>query len=191
MGAKRDGTFAALHVKIIADLGAYALFLGPLIPSLGAFFVMTGCYRWQAVRTDITGVFTNKTGTDAIRGAGRPEATHYIEVMVDQMAAELGIDRLELRRRNFIGKEEFPYDTAVGMTYDSATTRERSRSCSSTSTRSRAAAARRTASCAGSAFPRGRRSAASRRRARPVPTRSAYGRACGSPRWCASRSQAA
>ena len=80
---------------------------------------MTGCYRWQAVRTDITGVFTNKTGTDAIRGAGRPEATHYIEVMVDQMAAELGIDRLELRRRNFVGKEEFPYDTAVGMTYDS------------------------------------------------------------------------
>ena len=94
------------------------MFLGPLIPSLGAF-VMTGCYRWDAVRTDITGVYTNKMGTDAIRGAGRPEATHYIEVMVDQMAAELGIDGLELRRRNFIPKEEFPYDTPVGMTYDS------------------------------------------------------------------------
>ena len=105
-------------MQIIADLGAYSMFLGPLIPSLGAF-VMTGCYRWHAVRTDITGVFTNKMGTDAIRGAGRPEATHYIEVMVDQMADELGIDRLELRRRNFIAKEEFPYDTAVGMTYDS------------------------------------------------------------------------
>jgi aerobic carbon-monoxide dehydrogenase large subunit len=118
MGASRDGSFNALHVRIIADLGAYSLFLGPLIPSLGAF-VMPGCYRWQAVRTDITGVFTNKTGTDAIRGAGRPEATHYIEVMVDQMAAELGIDRLELRRRNFVPKEEFPFETAVGMTYDS------------------------------------------------------------------------
>jgi carbon-monoxide dehydrogenase large subunit len=118
LGASRDGTFKALHVKIIADLGAYSLFLGPLIPSLGAF-VMTGCYRWDAVRTDITGVFTNKTGTDAIRGAGRPEATHYIEIMVDQMAAELGIDRLELRRKNFVPKEEFPYPTAVGMTYDS------------------------------------------------------------------------
>jgi carbon-monoxide dehydrogenase large subunit len=94
------------------------MFLGPLIPSLGAF-VMPGCYRWQAVRTDITGVYTNKMGTDAIRGAGRPEATHYIEVMVEQMASELGIDRLELRRRNFIPKEEFPYDTPVGMTYDS------------------------------------------------------------------------
>ena len=118
MGASRDGTFTALHVRIIADLGGYAMFLGPLIPSLGAF-VMPGCYRWQAVRTDITGVFTNKMGTDAIRGAGRPEATHYIEVMVEQMAAELGIDRLELRRRNFVPKEEFPYPTAVGMTYDS------------------------------------------------------------------------
>jgi carbon-monoxide dehydrogenase large subunit len=118
MGARRDGRFTALHVKIIADLGAYCMFLGPLIPSLGAF-VMTGCYRWDAVRTDITGVFTNKMATDAIRGAGRPEATHYIEVMVEQMAAELGIDRLELRRRNFVGKEEFPYTTAIGMTYDS------------------------------------------------------------------------
>ena len=118
MGANRDGTFKALHVRIIADLGAYSLFLGPLIPSLGAF-VMAGCYRWDAVRTDITGVFTNKMGTDAIRGAGRPEATHYIEMMVDQMAAELGIDRLELRRRNFIRKDEFPYETPVGMTYDS------------------------------------------------------------------------
>ena len=118
MGARRDGTFTALHVKIIADLGGYAMFLGPLIPSLGAF-VMTGAYRWDAVRTDITGVYTNKMGTDAIRGAGRPEATHYIEIMVEQMAAELGIDRLELRRRNFIGKEEFPYTTPIGMTYDS------------------------------------------------------------------------
>ena len=67
----------------------YMMLLTPLIPSLGAF-VMTGCYRWDAVRTDITGVFTNKMGTDAIRGAGRPEATHYIEVMVDQMAARAG-----------------------------------------------------------------------------------------------------
>ena len=74
------------------------MLLTPMIPSLGAF-VMAGCYRWDAVRTDITGVMTNKMATDAIRGAGRPEATHYIEVMVDQMAQELGIDRLELRRQ--------------------------------------------------------------------------------------------
>ncbi len=118
LGANRDGTFVGLHVRIIQDLGAYAMFLGPLIPSLGSF-VMAGCYRWQAVRTDITGVYTNKMATDAIRGAGRPEATHYIELMVEQMAHELGIDRLELRRRNFIPNDAFPFDTAVGMTYDS------------------------------------------------------------------------
>ncbi|MGI8779423.1 MAG: xanthine dehydrogenase family protein molybdopterin-binding subunit [Solirubrobacteraceae bacterium] len=118
MGANRDGTFTALHVKIIADFGAYMMLLTPLIPSLGAF-VMAGCYRWQAVRTDITGVMTNKMATDAIRGAGRPEATHYIEVMVEQMAAELGIDRLELRRRNFIPPEDFPAETPVGIVYDS------------------------------------------------------------------------
>ena len=118
MGANRDGTFTALHVKIIADFGAYMMLLTPLIPSLGAF-VMAGCYRWQAVRTDITGVMTNKMATDAIRGAGRPEATHYIEVMVEQMAVELGIDRLELRRRNFIPPEDFPAETPVGIVYDS------------------------------------------------------------------------
>ncbi len=118
MGAGRDGTFKALHVKILADFGAYMMLLTPSIPSLGAF-VMAGCYRWDAVRTDITGVMTNKMATDAIRGAGRPEATHYIEVIIDQMAHELGLDRLELRRRNFIPKEDFPAETAVGIVYDS------------------------------------------------------------------------
>jgi carbon-monoxide dehydrogenase large subunit len=118
MGATRDGTLTGLHVQITADMGAYLMLLTPLIPSLGAF-VMTGCYRWKSVRTDITGVFTNKVPTDAIRGAGRPEATHMIEVVLDQLAAELGIDRLELRRRNFIPKEDFPAETALGMVYDS------------------------------------------------------------------------
>ena len=79
MGAKRDGTITAFHVKIIADFGAYNMLLTPLIPSLGAF-VMGGCYKIPAVQTDIVGVFTNKCPTDAIRGAGRPEATHMIEV---------------------------------------------------------------------------------------------------------------
>jgi carbon-monoxide dehydrogenase large subunit len=105
-------------VQITADLGAYMMLLTPLIPSLGAF-VMTGVYEWKSVRTDITGVFTNKMGTDAIRGAGRPEATHMIEVTMDQLAHELGMDRLELRRKNFIPKERFPAETAIGMVYDS------------------------------------------------------------------------
>jgi carbon-monoxide dehydrogenase large subunit len=118
LGAKRDGTLTAIHSTITADMGAYLMLLTPTIPALGAF-VMSGCYAIPAVQTDITGVFTNKMATDAIRGAGRPEATHMIEVCLDQMAAELGMDPLELRRKNFPPKEAFPYETALGIVYDS------------------------------------------------------------------------
>ena len=118
MGATSDGTITAFHANIIQDLGAYFGLLTPMIPELGAF-VMTGCYRIPVVQTDITGVFTNKFFTDAIRGAGRPEMTHMLEVTIDQLAAELGMDPVEVRRRNFIPPEEFPYETPYGITYDS------------------------------------------------------------------------
>jgi aerobic carbon-monoxide dehydrogenase large subunit len=118
IGAKRDGTITALHARILADFGAYMMLLTPAIPALGAF-VMTGVYRIPAVQTDIVGVFTNKSPTDAIRGAGRPEATHMIEVTIDQLAHELGVDRLELRRRNMIPPDAFPYETPYGIVYDS------------------------------------------------------------------------
>jgi aerobic carbon-monoxide dehydrogenase large subunit len=118
MGAKRDGTITAFHVKIIADFGAYNMLLTPLIPSLGAF-VMGGCYQIPNVQTDIVGVFTNKAPTDAIRGAGRPEATHMVEVTLDQMAAELGMSPVAIRRKNFIPKENFPAEVATGVIYDS------------------------------------------------------------------------
>jgi aerobic carbon-monoxide dehydrogenase large subunit len=118
IGAKRDGTLTGLHTRILADLGAYQQLLTPFIPCFAAF-VMSGPYKFSAVRTDIVGVFTNKVASDAVRGAGRPEATHLIEVMVEQMAIELGMDPLELRRKNFIPKEDFPATVATGMTYDS------------------------------------------------------------------------
>ncbi len=118
MGLKRDGTITAFHVKIVADFGAYNMLLTPMIPSLGAF-VMSGVYKMPAIQTDIVGVFTNKCPTDAIRGAGRPEATHMIEVTLDQAAAELGMDPLEIRRKNFIPKDSFPAETAIGVVYDS------------------------------------------------------------------------
>jgi carbon-monoxide dehydrogenase large subunit len=118
MGARKDGTITAFHVKILADFGAYNMLLTPLIPSLGAF-VMGGVYKIPAVQTDIVGVFTNKCPTDAIRGAGRPEATHMVEVTLDQVAHELGMDRLEIRRKNFIPKEDFPAEVATGVIYDS------------------------------------------------------------------------
>ncbi|HEU0316656.1 MAG TPA: xanthine dehydrogenase family protein molybdopterin-binding subunit, partial [Solirubrobacteraceae bacterium] len=118
MGVKRDGKITGIEIKVIADLGAYFLLLTPFIPSFTAF-VAGGCYKIPRVRTDITGVFTNKFPTDATRGAGRPEATHLLEVMVDQAAAELGLSPVEIRRRNFIPKEDFPATVAVGIVYDS------------------------------------------------------------------------
>ncbi len=118
MAAKSDGTITAFHANIIQDCGAYFGLLTAMIPELGAF-VMTGCYKIPNVRTDITGVLTNKYITDAIRGAGRPEMTHMLEVTIDQLADELGMDRIELRRKNFIAPDDFPYETPYGITYDS------------------------------------------------------------------------
>jgi carbon-monoxide dehydrogenase large subunit len=118
LGAKRDGTVTALRVRILADLGAYQQLLTPFIPELG-FPVMGGCYRIPNIDLQFTGVFTNKMATDAIRGAGRPEATYWIELTMDRLADELGMDRLELRRKNFIPSDEFPFETALGIVYDS------------------------------------------------------------------------
>jgi carbon-monoxide dehydrogenase large subunit len=118
VGAKRDGTLTAFHAKILADLGGYHMLLTPMIPPLGAF-VMCGVYATPAVQTDVVGVSTNKFPTDAIRGAGRPEATHMIEVTMDQLAEELGMDPLELRRKNFVPPFSTPHETPIGVTYDS------------------------------------------------------------------------
>ena len=96
---------------------------------------MSGVYKIPAVQTDVIGVITNKFPTDAIRGAGRPEATHLIEVMIDQLAAELGMDPLELRRKNFIPPDDFPARDADRRRLRLRRLRTaRSTSCSSTST---------------------------------------------------------
>src|SRR3954451_9475681 len=87
VGAKRDGTVTAFHTRIIGDMGGYLTLLTPRIPSLGAL-VMSGCYTSPAVQTDIAGVCTTKAPTAAIRGAGRPEATHMTEVRLVQLAAD-------------------------------------------------------------------------------------------------------
>jgi carbon-monoxide dehydrogenase large subunit len=118
IGAKRDGTITGLECRAICDLGAYYTLLTPFIPCFTGF-VISGCYRIPNLSFTAVGVFTNKMATDATRGAGRPEATHMIEVSIEQLAAELGMDPLELRRRNFIPKEEFPATVAIGITYDS------------------------------------------------------------------------
>jgi carbon-monoxide dehydrogenase large subunit len=118
MAAKKDGTILGLRLKIIQDLGAYHQLLTPAIPTLSVL-MMPGLYRFKNIHADIVGVFTNAVPTDAYRGAGRPEATHGIERMVDILADELQMDPAELRLKNFVRNEEFPFNTATGLTYDS------------------------------------------------------------------------
>ncbi len=114
----RDGRLKGFRVHLLADMGAYLQLNTPGIPFLGAQ-IFPGIYKWDAYEFKCTGLFTNKTPTDAYRGAGRPEATFGVERMVDEVAVELGMDPMELRRRNWIAHEEFPFDTISGYTYDS------------------------------------------------------------------------
>ncbi|MER6812398.1 xanthine dehydrogenase family protein molybdopterin-binding subunit [Spirillospora sp. NPDC000708] len=118
LAAERDGRIRGLKVELLADMGAYLMLVTPGIPLLGAF-MFNGIYKMDAYSFTCSGVFTTKTPTDAYRGAGRPEATFAIERLMDELAAELGMDPIEVRRRNWIAHEEFPYDTIAGLTYDS------------------------------------------------------------------------
>src|SRR5882672_1894682 len=118
IAAKRDGTVLGLRLKLIQDLGAYHQLLTPAIPTLSVL-MMPGLYRFKNILADIVGVFTNCVPTDAYRGAGRPEATHGIERMVDMLAVELKMDPAEIRLKNFPRPDEFPFATATGLSYDS------------------------------------------------------------------------
>jgi aerobic carbon-monoxide dehydrogenase large subunit len=118
LAAKRDGTILGMKLKLIQDLGAYHQLLTPAIPTLSVL-MMPGLYKFQNIQANIIGAFTNCVPTDAYRGAGRPEATHAIERMVDILAAELKMDPAEIRLKNFVGKDSFPFSTPTGLTYDS------------------------------------------------------------------------
>ncbi len=119
LAAKKDGTILGIKVRVIANMGAYLSTAGPGIPTILFGFMVGGAYAIKAGSVDVTGVFTNTVPTDAYRGAGRPEALYLLERMVDILAHKLGVDPAELRRKNFIPKEKFPYATALGLTYDS------------------------------------------------------------------------
>jgi aerobic carbon-monoxide dehydrogenase large subunit len=118
IAADADGRIRGLDVDLLADMGAYLMLVTPGIPLLGAF-MYPAIYKMDAYSFTCTGVFTTKMPTDAYRGAGRPEATFAIERIMDDLAAELALDPLELRERNWIKHEEFPYTTVAGLTYDS------------------------------------------------------------------------
>jgi carbon-monoxide dehydrogenase large subunit len=119
VAVKRDGTILGLRLHVIADLGAYYQLLTPLIPTLTGLMA-SGCYKIPAIRAEVTGVLTNKMATDAYRGAGRPEATYFVERMLDLVARELKKDPAEVRRKNFPSPKDFPYPTPTGVVYDSA-----------------------------------------------------------------------
>jgi aerobic carbon-monoxide dehydrogenase large subunit len=118
VGCKNDGTVTGLRYNVFADLGAYFQLLTPAIPTLTGL-MLSGSYRIPAIQINVTGVFTNKMATDAYRGAGRPEATYVVERAMDLVAAELGKDPVEVRRKNFPSPQEFPFKTATGLFYDS------------------------------------------------------------------------
>src|SRR5687768_8576476 len=118
VAARRDGKVLGLKMRLIADIGAYNMLLTAAIPTL-TMLMANGTYDIPAIRTTLTEVFTNKTPTDAYRGAGRPEATYFVERAMDMLARELKMDPAELRRRNFIPSNKFPYQTQMGAVYDS------------------------------------------------------------------------
>ena len=116
LAATSAGSVTAVRVRLVSAMGAYLQLVTPGIPLLGAW-IYGGCYDIPAYSFECTGVFTHTTPTDAYRGAGRPEATYAIERAMDALAIELGMDPIELRRRNFI--TEFPATIASGLTIDS------------------------------------------------------------------------
>jgi aerobic carbon-monoxide dehydrogenase large subunit len=118
IASDREGNVKGLRVRLLADMGAYLRLITPGVPALGAF-MFPAIYKFPAYRFECDGVFTNKVPTDAYRGAGRPEATFAIERIMDELAVELGMDPLELRRRNWINADEFPFTTVAGLEYDS------------------------------------------------------------------------
>ena len=118
LAAKRDGTVVGLKLRLIADIGAYNMLLTAAIPTLTTMMA-NATYNIPAIRATVTEVFTNKTPTDAYRGAGRPEATYFVERAMDMLARELKMDPAELRRKNFIQPSQFPFATQTGAVYDS------------------------------------------------------------------------
>jgi carbon-monoxide dehydrogenase large subunit len=118
LSARRDGTVTGLKVELLADMGAYLRLVSSGVPILGAF-MYNAIYKFPAYRFVCTNVFTNKTPTDAYRGAGRPEATFAIERLMDELATELGMDPMAVRQKNWIPHEEFPFTSVCGLVYDS------------------------------------------------------------------------
>jgi carbon-monoxide dehydrogenase large subunit len=115
----KDGTFLGLRVNTIANMGAYLSTFAPSIPTYLYATLLAGVYKTPAIYAEVKAVFTNTVPVDAYRGAGRPEATFLLERLVDKAAREMKMDRVDIRRKNFIPTDAFPYQTPVALQYDS------------------------------------------------------------------------
>ncbi len=114
-----DHRFLAMKVRNIANMGAYLSNFGPFIPTMAGTKVLAGVYGFQAIHAQVLGVFTNTVPVDAYRGAGRPESNYLVERLIDAAARELGMDRAQLRRLNFVPASAMPYRSAMNQPYDS------------------------------------------------------------------------
>ncbi|MBE9604824.1 xanthine dehydrogenase family protein molybdopterin-binding subunit [Acetobacteraceae bacterium H6797] len=114
-----EGNFLGLRVKTLANMGAYLSTFAPAIPTYLYATLLAGVYRTPVIHVEVKAIFTHTVPVDAYRGAGRPEATYLLERLVDVAAGATGFDRIELRRRNFIPTDAFPYQTPVALQYDS------------------------------------------------------------------------
>ena len=119
LAATREGKITGLRAQVWAGMGAYLSTAGPGVPTILHGLMYSGTYDIPAVRAEVFGAFTNGTPVDALRGAGRPEATFLVERLVDRLADELGMDPVEVRRKNLIPRFENGHDVALGITYDS------------------------------------------------------------------------
>lgn len=119
MALDANGKFLALRVSTLANMGGYLSTFAPCIPTYLYATLLAGVYTTPAIYCEVKAVFTNTVPVDAYRGAGRPEATFMLERLVDACAKDTGIDRVEIRRMNFIPPEAFPYQTPVALQYDS------------------------------------------------------------------------
>ena len=115
----KDGKFLALRVNTLANMGAYLSTFASAVPTYLHGTLLAGVYATPAIYCEVKAVFTNTVAVDAYRGAGRPEAAYIVERIVDRAAREMGIDQVEIRRRNFIPSDAFPYQTPVALEYDS------------------------------------------------------------------------
>ncbi len=119
MAVDAQGKFLALKVSTLANMGAYLSTFAPAIPTYLSATLLAGVYTTPAIYAEVKAVFTHTVPVDAYRGAGRPESAYLLERLVDVIAHDTGLDRVDIRRLNFIPRDAFPYQTPVALVYDS------------------------------------------------------------------------